>query len=124
MLAAEIRGLIVARGALERQLKGRLDPEISFPAYQARILPLLGQATEGDDGSAARLLTMKPFRAYNLLKAATRFSLAELLQALEAIHETDLALKSSGYPEALLVENLVLFICGGAIFSLDKPPRS
>ncbi len=113
VLAAEIRSLILARGALERQLKGRLDIEMPFPTFQSRILPLLAQQTEGDDGSAARLLRMKPFRAYSLLKAATRFPLPALVRALEAIHETDLALKTSGHPEQLLVETLLLVICAG-----------
>lgn len=114
VLAAEIRGLILARGALERQLQGRMDMEMPFPAFQSRVLPLLGQQPEGDDGSAARLLAMKPFRAFNLLKAATRFTLPELVQALEAIHEADLALKTSSHPEDLLVERLLLSICAGA----------
>lgn len=113
MLAAEIRGLIVARGALERQLKGVLDPEMPYPAFQARILPLLAKGAEGDDGSAARLLAMKPFRAFSLLKAATAFSMADLVRALEAIHETDLALKTSGHPEDLLIERLLLSVCAG-----------
>lgn len=125
VLAGEIRGVIVARGALERQLGGKVDPGLPFPAFQARVLPLLAKAVEGDDGSAARLLAMKPFRAYNLLKAATRFSMSELVQGLEAIHDTDLALKTSNHPEDLLGERLLLAICASTrIFSLDKPPGS
>jgi DNA polymerase III delta subunit len=84
-----------------------------FPAFQARVLPLLAKEAEGDDGSAAKLLAMKPFRAFNLLKAATRFSMPELVRALEAIHETDLALKTSSHPEELLLEQLLLTICAG-----------
>jgi len=123
VLASEIRGLIVARGALEQKLGGTLDTGMPFPAFQARILPLLAKETEGDDGSAAKLSAMKPFRAFNLLKAATRFSLPEILRDLEAIHETDLLLKTSGHPEDLLMERLLLAICAGhTIFSLDKPP--
>jgi DNA polymerase-3 subunit delta len=123
VLAGEIRGLIVARGALEQKLGGTLDTGMPFPAFQAHILPLLARETEGDDGSAAKLSAMKPFRAFNLLKAATRFSMSEILRNLEAIHETDLLLKTSGHPEELLMERLLLAICAGpTIFSLDKPP--
>jgi DNA polymerase-3 subunit delta len=113
VLASETRGLIVARGALEQKLGGTLDLGMPFPAFQARVLPLLAKEAEGDDGSAAKLLAMKPFRAFNLLKAATRFSMLELVRGLEAIHETDLALKTSGYPEELLLEQLLLTICAG-----------
>jgi len=113
VLASETRGLIVARGALEQKLGGTLDLGMPFPAFQARVLPLLAKEVEGDDGSAAKLLAMKPFRAFNLLKAATRFSMPELVRALEAIHETDLALKTSSHPEELLLEQLLLTICAG-----------
>ena len=66
---------------------------------------------------------MKPYRAFNLLKAATGFGVAELVGDLEAIHETDLLLKTSGHPEDLLMERLLLAICAGpGMFSLDKPP--
>lgn len=113
VLANEIRGLIVARGALEQKLGGVLDTGIPFPAFQARVLPLLEKETEGDDGSAAKLLAMKSFRAFILLKAAARFSTPELVRSLEAIHETDLNLKTSGHPEDLLMERLLLAICAG-----------
>ena len=122
VLAGEVRGLIVARGALEQKLGGTLDASVPFPAFQARILPLLAKEAEGDDGSAAKLMAMKPFRAFNLLKAATRFSLPELMRDLEAIHEADLLLKTSGHPEDLIMERLLLAMCASTtIFSLDKP---
>ena len=113
VLASEIRGLIVARAALEQKLQGALDTSMPFPAFQARILPLLAKGTEGDDGSAARLLAMKPFRAFMLLKAAAQFSMPDLVGSLEKIHETDLGLKSSGHPEEMLMERLLLAISGG-----------
>jgi DNA polymerase-3 subunit delta len=111
VLAGEIRGLIVARGALEQKLGSKFDPGMPFPAFQARILPLLAKETEGDDGSAAKLLAMKPFRAFNLVRAAAGFSTPQLLRALEAMHETDLLLKTSGHPEDLLLERLLLSLC-------------
>lgn len=113
VLAGEIRGLIVARSALEKKLGGALDTGMPFPAFQVRVLPVLAKEVEGDDGSAAKLVAMKPFRAFNLLKSATRFSTPELLHALEAMHETDLLLKTSGHPEDLLLERLLLTVCAG-----------
>ncbi len=113
VLAGELRGLIVARGALESHLGGSLDPKLPFPAFQSRVLPLLAKGRETDDGSAAKLQAMKPYRAFNLLKAATGFSMAALVRGLEAIHETDLALKTTGHPEALLVEELAITLCAG-----------
>ena len=113
VLASEIRGLMTARAALEQKLEGSVDIDMAFPTFQARVLPLLAKEIEGEDRAAAKLLAMKPFRAFNLLKAATQFSMPELVRALEAIHETDLALKTSGHPEELLLERLLLAICPG-----------
>jgi DNA polymerase-3 subunit delta len=111
VLAGEIRVLILARGALERQLGGTLDVSMPFEAFLSRIQPRLGQKMEGDDGSAAKLLQMHAFRAFNLLKGATRFSMPDLVRGLKAIHELDLALKTSGHPEGLLMEQLLIQLC-------------
>ena len=113
VLAGEIRNLIIARSALDRWLDGKLDPGLLFETFRFRVLPRLKEPRDGDDGSAARLLDMNPFRAFNLLKGASRFSLDRLLEGLEAIHETDLTLKTSGHPEALLLEQLLLKLCTG-----------
>jgi DNA polymerase III delta subunit len=56
---------------------------------------------------------MNPFRAFNLLKGAFRFTLDHLLQGLEAIQGTDLSLKTSGHPETLLLEQLLIRVCAG-----------
>ena len=113
VLAGEIRNLIIARSALDRWLDGKLDPALPFETFRFRVLPRLKEPRDGDDGSAAKLLDMNPFRAFNLLKGASRFSLDRLLEGLEAIHETDLTLKTSGHPEALLLEQLLLKLCTG-----------
>ncbi len=113
VLAGEIRNLIIARSALDRWLDGKLDPALPFETFRFRVLPRLKEPRDGDDGSAAKLLDMNPFRAFNLLKGASRFSLDRLLEGLEAIHETDLTLKTSGHPEALLLEQLLVKLCTG-----------
>jgi DNA polymerase III delta subunit len=86
---------------------------MSFAAFQSRIFPRFTGDVEGDDGSAAKIREMHPFRAYKLLRSVSRFSLQGLLRGLEAIHETDLALKTSGHPEGLLLEQLLIKLCAG-----------
>ncbi len=113
-LAGEMRSLIVARSALEQRLAGTLDVSIPFEAFRSRILPRLARESEGDDGSAAKLLAMNPFRAFNVLKGAARFSMPELVRGLVAIHAADLALKTSGYPEDLIMEQLLITLCASA----------
>jgi DNA polymerase III delta subunit len=113
MIAGTVRGLIVARAVLDRRLDGRLDPRLPYATFQARVLPRLAADAEGDDGSVARIRGMHPFRAFNLLKAASRFTEAEVVRGLEAIHGADLALKTSGQPEGLILEMLAVTLCGG-----------
>ncbi len=86
---------------------------MSYGTFQARVLPRLTAAGEGDDGSAARIRDMHPFRAFNLLKAAGRFAQTELVRGLCAVHDADLALKTTGQPEGLILETLALTLCGG-----------
>ncbi len=112
-LAAEIRSLILGRIVLEGRLQGRFDAGTSYPAFQHRLLPRLQEPGAAEDGAAA-LARMHPFRAYNLLRGASRFSLAGLLAALQGVHEADLALKGSGQPEELIIERLLLRICSDA----------
>jgi DNA polymerase-3 subunit delta len=113
LLAGEVRSLTVARCALDRRLGGEIDSRMTFAAFQARHLPRLSTEDGEDDGSAARLKAMHPFRAFNLLKAAGRYRLEELLGALSAIHDADLAFKTSGQPDSLILEQLVLSLCAG-----------
>lgn len=113
MVASTVRGLIVARAVLDRRLDGRLEPRVPYATFQAKILPRLAADAQGDDGSVAKLRGMHPFRAFNLLKAASRFTEAELVRGLEAIHGADLALKTSGQPEGLILEMLAVTLCGG-----------
>ncbi len=112
-LASEVRNLLLARLALESRLDGKFDPKMPYPAFHSRILPRLTQGAEAEDGAAA-LARMNPFRAFNLLRGAARFSLEELLEALAGIQETDLSLKTSGHPEEWLMEALLIRICGTA----------
>jgi DNA polymerase-3 subunit delta len=109
-VAAEVRHLILGRSVLETRLQGRLDASLGYPAFQSRILPRLQEPGTGEDGAAV-LAGMHPFRAFNLLRAAARFSLPSLLRALDAVHEADLLLKGSGQPEDVILEHLVLAIC-------------
>lgn len=111
-LASEIRNLLLARSALERRLGDEYDPRFSFEMFRSRIWPLLSREAPEDDGSAIKLLEMNPFRVFHLLQGASRFSLQGLVQGLEAIHETDLLLKTSGQPEDLVLEQLLIRLCG------------
>ena len=117
LLASEVRNLLLARSLLEERLGGQFDGGMSYGTFQARVLPKL-QAVEGATESIGegtrpknRMPGIHPFRLYSMLRCAAAFSQAGLLRALDEIAETDLALKTSGQPEALLLEGLLLRIC-------------
>lgn len=114
MLASVIRSLVPARSVLDRHLGGRLDARLSYGAFQAGVLSRLSAEAVGDDPAATRIREMHPFRAFNLLRAAGRFSEAALLDGLRAIHDADLALKTTGQPDSLILETLLLTLCGAA----------
>ena len=84
---------------------------MAYAVFQARVLPRLAADTETDDGSAAKIREMHPFRAFNLLKAASRFTQAELVRGLGAIHDADFALKTSGQSEGVILETLAFTLC-------------
>lgn len=110
MIAGTLRGLMVARAVLDRRLDGGLDAGLTFGAFQSRVLARLHVDAESDDGSTAKLRAMHPFRAFNLLKAAVRFTEPDLLRGLGATHDADLAMKG-GHPEGIVLESLVISIC-------------
>jgi DNA polymerase-3 subunit delta len=112
MTASAVRNLILARCVLDRHFGGRFDPRTQYGAFQARVLSSLSADATGDDRAAAKIREMNPFRAFNLLRAAGRFTQADLLERLQAIHDADLALKTTGQPEALILETLILTLCG------------
>ena len=72
------------------------------------------------------LLAKNPANAYpvyQLLKKAERFSRADLLRALEAVREADIKLKSSGLNPRLVLERVILSLCGGGVEEADRGKR-
>jgi DNA polymerase III delta subunit len=112
MIASVVRSLVLARCALDRHLDGRLDARMSYATFQTRVLSRLTTGAAGDDRAAAKIREMHPFRAFNLLRAAARYTPAALLDGLHAIHDADLAMKTTGQPEGLILETLALTLCG------------
>jgi DNA polymerase-3 subunit delta len=114
MVAAEVRGLILARTVLDERLQGHFDPRMPFEAFRGRLLPGLSKEPGGEDSATAKLLRLNPFRVYNLLKGAARFPMSSLLAGLGAVRDADLTLKSSGQPEAFVLEQLLLRLCAAS----------
>lgn len=111
LLANELRQLLLARCLIDQRLEGRFDKEMPYPAFQGRVLPRLKAGPEAGAAEEGRLAEIHPFRLYNLLREAARFVQGELLAGLEAAATADLALKTTGRPEARILEELILRVC-------------
>lgn len=109
ILAGEVRRLILAREALDGPLKDRWQPTMDYGAFHARVWEA-GKAEAASIGDPT-FFTMHPFRAFNVLKGASRFTLDELTRALERLFEADLQLKSTGLDPARLLEIALFDIC-------------
>ncbi len=108
LLAGAVRGLIHAREVLEGPLAGRWQPDLDYGAFRARVWePAKATAAAGDPGFFA----MHPFRAYSVLRGASRFAMDELVRAVELLFETDLRIKSTGLDPARLLEVLLFDLC-------------
>jgi DNA polymerase III delta subunit len=53
-----------------------------------------------------------PYPLYLLMQKSDRFSRLELIQAIISLDETNLSLKSSGLNPELILEKMILKICG------------
>ncbi len=109
LLAGEVRRLIQAREALDGPLKDRWQPHMEYGAFQARVWEP-GKATAASAGDTA-FFAMHPFRAFNVLRGASRFTMDELTRAIERLFEADLQLKSTGLAPARLLETALFDIC-------------
>jgi DNA polymerase III delta subunit len=119
MIAREVRLLLAARDCLEGPLAGKWRGSISFPVFQNRLLPELGDFAEATFGK------MHPFRVYKYLGDAARMPTARLRRALIALSELDAKFKSSRGDPSILLETFVLDLCrpagsrGGGAAALD-----
>ena len=100
MIAGEVRRMLLLRARLEEAGPGGFDAGMSYPAFQARVLPrLMAPAApfghspfEGGKGAA------HPFALYKASQRSSRFTARELARALSRAADVDVRLKSSGPP--------------------------
>jgi DNA polymerase III subunit delta len=112
MIVREIRLLFQARLLIASGRLGAFSPETDYGRFQKTIHPALKKLAGGGEGSIA-IVGQHPFVAYQALKRSARFSRAELSAHLEMLVRTDLALKSTGQEPRLLLERVLIAICGG-----------
>jgi DNA polymerase-3 subunit delta len=152
-LVNQVRRLLVARDFLDGPEGAAWQHGCPYPRFQQSVLPALVRhdqallarleawdGTPGEDDEPAGkkkkkskpkaatdlLLAKNPANAYPIyqaLKKAERFSRADLRRAIEALHEADIRLKSSGLNPRLVLERAIHAICGAGGVEADPPAR-
>jgi DNA polymerase-3 subunit delta len=112
MLARDVRllmqvHLLSESGAVS--LGGRMP---AYREFQDTVLPALLKRTGREKKGSALLTGQHPYVIYNTVRQAGRFSWSELLRYLDMLIDTDLALKSTGTDAGILMERLILDLCG------------
>jgi DNA polymerase III subunit delta len=138
-LVNQLRKLLVAKDFMESPGGAAWQSGCAYPRFQQAVMPALVrhdqdllalleawdvQPEEGEPAGRKKkkkakiatdlLLAKNPANAYpiyQLLKKAERFSRADLLRALAAVREADIALKSSGLNPRLVLERVIRTLC-------------
>ena len=111
MIVREVRLLFQAKLLIASGRLGTFQPGIDYGLFQKSVYPAIRKiAGEGEDAIA--LASQHPFVVYQALKNAGRFSRAELAGYMERLARTDLALKTTAQDSRLLLERLLIAVCG------------
>jgi DNA polymerase-3 subunit delta len=110
MITREIRFLLQAKLLIASGRMKGFSATMDYGRFQKSIHPSLKQgAGEGED--QVDLVSQHPFVVYQFLKNAGRFTRSELAGYMEMLVRIDLALKSTGQDERLLLERFLLAVC-------------
>jgi DNA polymerase-3 subunit delta len=100
-----VRRMVMAYEQMRRLTAGK--PPRTYSDFQARLWPAIEA-----EAKAAKTKPPHPYATFMGMQAAINFGRQELLRALVACAEADLALKLGG--DALVLERLVWTLCGKA----------
>ncbi len=97
LVAGEVRRMLLLRARLEEAGPGGFDSGMSYPAFQARVLPRLTApvAPFGRSPFEGARGPTNPYALYKAAMRASRFSARELARALARAADVDVLLKSS-----------------------------
>jgi DNA polymerase III subunit delta len=111
MIVREIRFLFQANLLIASGRLGAYRSNMDYGRFQKAILPTLkGLTADGEEPIA--VVSQHPFVIYQALKNAERFTRAELTGYLDLLVRTDLALKTTGQDPRLLLERILIAVCG------------
>jgi len=111
----QVRKLLVARDFTQRPLGRGWKRGMGYGAFQKTIFKELDKAEGGTLISKAH-----PFVAYKTFVHADNYTFDELAEALELLLDADIRLKTSGHDPKLVLERVILAICGPGGKSFDQ----
>jgi DNA polymerase-3 subunit delta len=111
MMVRETRLLLQARALMDSGKLPPIRPDMEYAAFQKRIHPLLGELKTAGTGRKEEIFSQHPFVIYNALRNSAGFSAARLMDLLNDLLETEIALKSSGGDPRLLLEKFLIKAC-------------
>ena len=111
MVTREIRFLFQAKLLIASGRLKAFQPNMDYGRFQKTILPAVKQPLAAGEEPPA-IASQHPFVVYQALKNAERFTRSELAADLELLCRTDLALKSTGQDPRLLLERVLIAVCG------------
>ncbi len=111
MITREIRFLLHGKVLL---LSGRLvgfRADMDFGRFQRAVYPSVKEC-QAELGRGSTLAGQHPYVIYNALRNSARHSQGELLARMERVLRADVAMKSTGGDARLLLERLLIDLCG------------
>jgi len=111
IIVREIRILLQAKLLIASGRLRSFDSDMDFGQFQRIVYPAMNKLS-GDGGvEGISMLPKTPYPVYLALKNAGRFSRSELAGFLEMLVRIDLALKTTGRNERILLERFLLAVC-------------
>jgi len=86
---------------------------MDFGRFQRAVYPAAKEC-EAELGRGSTLAGQHPYVIYNALRNAARYSNGELLAHMNRVLAADVAMKSTGQEPRLLLERLLIDLCGRA----------
>jgi DNA polymerase III subunit delta len=105
-IANTLRRLLLAKNILETFSEESRKAWEEFGLFSAKILPRLKQRPLPE-----LLSKLHPYVLYNTLRLAQRFSMQQLMSALETLHKADILIKTGAATSGLLLEDFIISFC-------------
>ena len=113
MIVREIRLLFQAKLLIASGRLGSFQPGMDYARFQKTVHPAV-RVLAGEGQETIALVSQHPFVVYQALNNAGRFTRPELAGYLELLVRTDLELKTTGHDPRLLLERVLIRVCGSA----------